>query len=187
MAGRYISESDLRAYPGMFLRGAGNQQAGLIGKFAGFPLETEAQDDRNIPVTKFATYLAKTTGIRTFPWRAPIISERDTELLQSEMIYQLAPTLGIDDTSWIKPGKVAWDWWNGIVLTGVDFRAGVNTTTYKYFIDFAADYSIEYILLDEGWTASPAEAVANAISFAISQPDDVDVNEIIVRPTASAQ
>ena len=86
-----------------------------------------------------------------------IVSDQDKDLLQSELIYELAAPLAIDDTSWIKPGKVAWDWWNGIDVTGVDFRAGVNTDTYKYFIDFAADFGIQYILLDEGWTASSTD------------------------------
>ena len=166
----FISESDLRSYPGMFLRGADNKQVGLVGKFAGFPLETAAKDDRNVPVTKAATFLAKTGGTRTFPWRVMIISERDAELLQSELIHQLAPPLAIEDSSWIKPGKVCWDWWNGIDLTGVDFRAGVNTETYKYFIDFAAAHNIEYILLDEGWTASTTDI--------LHENPDVDLPEI---------
>jgi alpha-glucosidase len=153
----FISESDLRSYPGMFLRGVGNHQAGLVGKFAGYPLETEARDDRNVPVTKAAPYLAKTDGKRTFPWRVMIVSDQDKDLLQSELIYELAAPLSLSDTSWIKPGKVAWDWWNGIDVTGVDFRAGVNTATYQYFIDFAADFGIQYILLDEGWTASSTD------------------------------
>jgi alpha-glucosidase len=167
----FISESDLRSYPGMFLRGAGNQQIGLVGKYAGFPLETQAKDDRNVPVTKTAPYLAQTDGSRTFPWRVMIISERDTDLLQSELIYELAPPLAIGDTAWIKPGKVAWDWWNGIDLTGVDFRAGVNTQTYKYFIDFAAEFGIQYILLDEGWTASTSDI--------LHENPNVDLPEIL--------
>ena len=167
----FISESDLCSYPGMFLRGAGNSQVGLVGKFAGFPLETNAQDDRNVPVTKAAPFLAKTEGTRTFPWRVMIISERDTELLESELIYELAPPLAIDDTAWIKPGKVSWDWWNGIDLTGVDFRAGVNTETYKYFIDFAAAHKIEYILLDEGWAASSTDI--------LHENPNIDLREIL--------
>ena len=158
-AGRkvFISESDLRSYPGMFLRGIGNQQAGLVGKFAGYPLETEVKDDRNVPVSKAAPFLAKTDGTRSFPWRVMIISEHDTDLLQSELIYELATPLALEDTTWIKPGKVAWDWWNGIDITGVDFQAGVNAETYKYFVNFAADYGLQYILLDEGWTATSSD------------------------------
>src|SRR5262249_31432517 len=130
---------------------------GLVGKFAGYPLETQVKDDRNVPVSKAAPYLAKTEGTRTFPWRVMIVAEHDTDLLKSELIHELAAPLAIEDTTWIKPGKVAWDWWNGIDLTGVDFRAGVNTKSYKYFIDFAADYGLQYILLDEGWTAKSTD------------------------------
>ena len=172
-AGRkmFISESDLQSYPGMFLRGADNQQVGLVGKFAGYPLETEVKDDRNVPVSKAAPYLAKTDGNRTFPWRVMIVSEQDKDLLQSELIYELAAPLAIEDTAWIKPGKVAWDWWNGIDITGVEFRAGVNTQTYKYFIDFAADYGLQYILLDEGWTATSSDILHDNA--------DVNLGEIV--------
>ena len=90
----------------MFLRGMGNQQTGLVGKFAGYPLEVETKNDRNIPVSKVAPYLAKTDGKRDFPWRVIIVSQHDTELLQSELIYELAAPLAIDDTSWIKPGRL---------------------------------------------------------------------------------
>ena len=143
----------------------------LVGKFAGYPLEVDAKNDRNIPVSKVAPYLAKTDGTRDFPWRVIIVSQHDTELLQSELIYELAVPLAIEDTSWIKPGKVAWDWWNGIDLTGVDFRAGVNTATYKYFVDFAADYGLQYILLDEGWTATSRDI--------LHENPNVDLAEIV--------
>lgn len=167
----FLSESDLRSYPGMFLRGAGDRRPGLVGKFPPFPLDTKAKNDRDVPVTKAADYLAKTTGTRTFPWRVMIISERDADLLQSELIHELGQPLAIEDTSWIKPGKVAWDWWNGIDLTGVDFRAGVNTASYKHFIDFAAEYHVEYILLDEGWTASTSDI--------LHENPNVDLPEIV--------
>ncbi|MGD9634740.1 MAG: glycoside hydrolase family 97 protein [Pirellulales bacterium] len=167
----FISESDLRSYPGMFLRGAGDGVAGLVGKFAPYPLEAKLTDDRSAPVSKAADYLAKTAGTRTFPWRVMIVSENDADLVESELIYELAPPLAIDSADWIKPGKVAWDWWNGIDLTGVDFRAGVNTETYKYFIDFAAEYNLQYILLDEGWTASTTDI--------LHENPDVDLPEIV--------
>lgn len=167
----YISESDLRSYPGMYLRGAGGHKAGLVGKFAPFPLESFPKNDRDVEVSKPAAYLAKTAGTRTFPWRVMIISDHDTELLQSELIYELGQPLAIEDTSWIKPGKVAWDWWNGIDLTGVDFHAGINTASYKYFVDFAAEYKLDYILLDEGWTASTTDI--------LHENPNVDLPEIV--------
>ncbi|MHC4645719.1 MAG: glycoside hydrolase family 97 protein [Planctomycetota bacterium] len=144
-----ITDADLDDYPGMFLRGGGGKS--LRGMFAGVVLAEKVRDPWNIKVTKRADYIAKTNGRRSYPWRALIIAETDGDLLLSEMVYKLAKHLQIDDTSWIKPGKVAWDWWNAINIYGVDFRAGINTQTYKYYIDFAAKYGIEYMIIDEGW------------------------------------
>jgi alpha-glucosidase len=101
-----------------------------------------------------APYLAKTKGTRTFPWRVIIISASDKDLLNNDMVYKLASPSRLTDVSWIKPGKVAWDWWNDWNISNVDFRAGINTKTYKYFIDFASKFGIENILLDEGWASS---------------------------------
>ncbi len=98
-----------------------------------------------------ADYIARTSGERTFPWRILIIAREDADLIENTMVYRLAPKLELVDTSWIRPGKVAWDWWNANNIYGVDFRAGVNTETYRYYIDFAADHGIEYVILDEGW------------------------------------
>jgi alpha-glucosidase len=103
-------------------------------------------------VTKRADYVAKTQGTRSFPWRVVIISTSDKDLLNNDMVYRLASPSRVEDVSWIKPGKVAWDWWNDWNISHVDFRVGVNTSTYKYYTDFAAANHIEYILLDEGWS-----------------------------------
>lgn len=99
-------------------------------------------------------YIAKTSGTRSFPWRAFIISRNDKELADCDMVYRLASPSRVNDISWIKPGKVAWDWWNDWNLYGVDFRAGINNPTYKYYIDFAAEHGIEYVILDEGWAVN---------------------------------
>jgi alpha-glucosidase len=144
-----ITEADLEDYPGLYLRGGGNDS--LYGKFPAYPLEEKARNDRDVPVTKRADFIAKTTGRRSFPWRVLIVAEKDGDLIESQMVYKLAKPLQLDDTSWIKPGKVAWDWWNALNLYDVDFRAGINTETYKYYIDFASKYGIDYIILDEGW------------------------------------
>jgi alpha-glucosidase len=171
----YISESDLLSYPGMFLRGIGDGKVGLVGKYAPYPLETHPKpnsaNDRDVAVTKGAPYLAKTSGARSFPWRVMLVTEKDTELLQSEIIFNLASPELLADTSWIKPGKVTWEWWSDINVTGVDFRAGVNTETYKYYIDFAADFGIEYLLLDEGWCADSADV--------LSERQGVNLKEIV--------
>jgi len=148
-----ITEADLEEYPGMFLTNArtGN---GLSGDFAPYVL-AQLQNERNpvqALVTKRASYIAKTKGTRTFPWRVVIISSNDKDLLNNDMVYRLASPSRVEDVSWIRPGKVAWDWWNDWNISRVDFRAGVNTATYKYYADFASANHIDYILLDEGWS-----------------------------------
>ncbi len=159
-----ITESDLRDYAGLWLLGNGKDR--LVGTLPGFPLAKEILNpntmkpfpspdgpgpDRNEPITKRADYLAKTDGTRTYPWRVLGIAKQDGDLITNQLTYQLAEPNRIGDVSWIKPGKVAWDWWNANNLFGVDFAAGVNTETYMYYIDFAAEYGLEYVILDEGW------------------------------------
>jgi len=147
----YISESDLTDYPGMYLKGMKNIPYGLAGMYPGVVLETKQRGDRDVVPVKYADYIAECSGSRTFPWRALIIVENDADLVRSEMIYKLATPCKLEDTDWIKPGKVAWDWWNANNIYGVDFKSGINTQTYKYYIDFASQYGLEYIILDEGW------------------------------------
>ncbi|MBN2632033.1 MAG: glycoside hydrolase family 97 protein [Bacteroidales bacterium] len=144
-----ITESDIIDYPGMWLRGAGPST--LKGVFPPYPEEERLRSDRDLHVTKARDYIASTTGTRVFPWRVFIITGTDGELIESEMVYKLASPCRIEDPSWIKPGKVAWDWWNANNIYGVDFRAGINNDTYKYYIDFASANGIEYVILDEGW------------------------------------
>lgn len=144
-----IAESDVDDYPGLWLRG--NSDDTLQAIFPPYPLKEELARDRDLHVTQSADYIALTKGTRTFPWRIIGIAENDRDLLTNQLVYLLAKPSQMPDTSWIKPGKVAWDWWNANNLYGVDFKAGINTQTYKYYIDFASKYGIEYIILDEGW------------------------------------
>ena len=146
-----VTEADLFDYPGMYLTGADNNPRQLKGIFPYYPLKEQMTRDRDVKVSERADYLAKTTGTRTFPWRVMVITEKDGDLIESQMIYKLSRPCEIEDVSWIKPGKVAWDWWNANNIYGVDFQSGINTATYKYYIDFASRYGIEYIILDEGW------------------------------------
>ena len=146
-----IAESALRDYPGMWVESGGGNT--LKGTFPHYALESRLRpnSDRSVVVTKYADYIAKTKGNRSFPWRILAIAKNDGDLITNQLVFQLAEELCIKDPSWIKPGKVAWDWWNANNVYGVDFRAGVNTRTYKYYIDFASKFGIEYIILDEGW------------------------------------
>jgi alpha-glucosidase len=148
-----ITEADLEQYPGMFVTN-GRTATSLRGDFAPYVL-AELQNERNpvqALVTRRAGYIARTAGNRNFPWRVVIVASADKELLNSDMIYRLAAPSRIADPSWIHAGKVAWDWWNDWNISHVDFRAGINTATYKYYVDFASASHVEYILLDEGWS-----------------------------------
>ena len=144
-----IAESDVRDYPGLWLRGNSNNT--LSATFPAYPLTEELKGDRNFRVTKTADYIAQTNGTRTFPWRIIGVAATDADLITNDLVYLLAQPSQINDTSWIKPGKVAWDWYNANNIYGVDFESGINTATYKYYIDFASKYGLEYIILDEGW------------------------------------
>jgi alpha-glucosidase len=147
-----ILEADLQDYPGMYLTpGPGNN---LHGVFAKYPTEqsTGGYNSINYVVEQRAAYIAKTSGTRSFPWRVVVISTEDKQLADNDMVQRLAEPSRIADVSWIKPGKVAWDWWNDWNVSHVDFKAGINVPTYKYYIDFAAANKLEYIIIDEGWS-----------------------------------
>jgi len=144
-----IAESDLDDYPGLWLRGTGG--TGLAATFPPYPLREVQTSDRDYKPVQTADYIADTAGKRAFPWRVLGIADRDGDLLTNQIVYLLQSPSQVQDTSWIKPGKVAWDWWNDWNIDGVDFEAGINTKTYKYYVDFAAKYGIPYIILDDGW------------------------------------
>jgi alpha-glucosidase len=167
----YISESDLITdYAGMFLQGCKENPYRLTGKFPGVVLEEEQRTDRDVAPVKYANYIAELQGPKSFPWRAILISDDDRQLVESELIYKLAPENVLENTDWIKPGKVAWDWWNALNIYGVDFKSGVNNETYKYYIDFAAKYGLDYIILDEGWYH---------LEDIMHVKDEIDVQELV--------
>lgn len=147
-----IMETGVDNYPGMFLKkGAGNT---LATEFAPVPLKSEVGgfDRLNLIPTERAKYTARLESQQALPWRIVLVTDNDAQLLTTDIGQLLAPALKLKDTSWIKPGKVAWDWWNNWNLTGVPFRAGINTDTYRYYIDFAKKHNIEYVIIDEGWS-----------------------------------
>ncbi len=144
-----LTETALEHYPGMWTRGLG--EGSLLSVFPAYPEEEKLYRDRDMRVTKRADFIAETLGERNYPWRVFLISDSDAGLIESNLTWLLSDTCRLDETDWIKPGKVAWDWWNANNIYGVDFKAGVNTETYKYYIDFASENGIEYIILDEGW------------------------------------
>lgn len=149
-----ISEADLYDYPCMFIKSSGNN--GFRSVFPKCPLEFGEDGDRSVKILREADYIAKTSGSRNFPWRFFVISNDVRDIVSNEMVYNLSSPCELVDYSWIKPGQVSWEWWNGATPYGpdVNFVSGYNLDTYKYFIDFAARYDIPYILMDEGWALS---------------------------------
>ena len=168
-----ITDADLYNYPAMFISKANN----VAGFKAIFPKvvfeiqENPRQVDRYEIVKKEAEYIAKVKGDFRLPWRVFAVAGSDKELVLNNMVYQLSRPSQLEDIDWVKPGKVAWDWWNDNNIYGVDFKSGINTETYKYYIDFAAEYGLEYIILDEGWSKTTTDVLH-------CQPD-VDVPALI--------
>ena len=150
-------DAGVENYPGMFLK-KGKKNT-LVSEFAGYPLEQQIGGfgRLNLVPTKRADFIAKIAASKTeigLPWRALVVTAHDADILNSDMAQRLAPACRVKDTSWIKPGKVAWDWWNNTNISGVEFKSGMNTATYLYYIDFAAQNKLEYIIIDEGWSGS---------------------------------
>lgn len=168
-----ITEADLEDYPGMFLNNTTDKPS-LKSVHAPYP-KVKQQGGHNrlqMLVKERENFIAKTKGTRSFPWRVFVVSENDKQLADCDMVYRLASPSRINDISWIKPGKVAWDWWNDWNIYGVDFRAGINNETYKYYIDFASDHGIEYVILDEGWAVNLEADLLKVIP-------EIDLEEIV--------
>ena len=144
-----ILEADLEDYPGMYLN-INQTGKGFMGVYAPYPLEAELGGFGGINYipTKRADYIAKTSGTRNFPWRAIAISQSDKELLNNDIVQKLASPPRIEDVSWIEPGQVAWDYWNERNISHVDFKAGLNMPTCKYYIDFAAANKMKYAIIE---------------------------------------
>jgi len=177
-----ITDADLEDYPGMFLH-KGKGEFSLEGAFAPVPRTTSISgpapvDEENLEAVVMGDrydYIAVTKGTRSFPWRVIVIVENDIQLADNDMVYRLASPSRIGDASWIKPGKVSWDWWIENDLWGVDFRAGVNYKTYREYIRFAAENKLEYIIIDVGFSKSddimkvnPALRIEELIRYADS-------------------
>lgn len=144
-----LTESNVEDYPGMFVK---LTDKGFKAVFPPIPSEYGRTTDKGVRrPTAYSDVIAHTTGSRSFPWRIIAYAQNDKDLPTNNMVYQTASGSRIDDISWIRPGQSTWDWWNANLLYNVPFRAGINTETYKYHIDFAAANGIQYVILDEGW------------------------------------
>jgi alpha-glucosidase len=191
-----LTEADLLDYSNLFYFGTG-----ATAVTSGFPKvikKEQLQGDRGIKILENESYIARTTGKRSFPWRLVMVANDDKDLLSNNLVYQLASPNVLQETAWIKPGKVAWDWWNDNNIYGVPFRSGINNATYKYYIDFAARYGLEYIVLDEGWSKTTWDLLhardsidipglvqygkskgVDVILWALWQPLDRDMDQVL--------
>ena len=147
-----FTESDLLDYPGLYLLGSDKADGSFTGTFPKVVDQMKPTGDRDYGITSRKDYIARTNGKREFPWRAFGLAENEARLLENDITYRLGSPCKLTETAWIKPGKVAWDWWNNWNIAGVPFKAGVNTETYKYYIDFASANKLEYVIFDEGWS-----------------------------------
>lgn len=149
-----ITEADLRDYPSLFLNRGNDYENYLLGTFEKVALKTKTGGFSNYSqlADQTAGYIAKTSGNRCYPWRLMVISDDDRIFADNDFVYQLSEPCRLATTNWIKPGKVAWEWWHDYAVTGADFVGGVNTETYYHHIDFAEKYGLEYILIDWLWT-----------------------------------
>ena len=147
-----ITESDLNDFPGMFITGTGSPS--LQAAFAPYPLEQELTTSLypQYLVTRRADYIAHTRGTRTFPWRVMIIARHDIELPGNDLVFRLGAPTSVKDLSWIRPGKCTDEWIIGINLFNVAFKTGVNTASYKFYIDFAKKFGFDRIMMDAGWS-----------------------------------
>lgn len=160
-----VMESDLLHYPGLYL--SNNDGDGCLESvFASFPDKVVPGGHKNLQdmVQSVHPFIAQAGPGEAFPWRILAIARQDKELADCDMVYRLAKPQDKRDWSWVKPGKVAWDWWCDWNLFGVDFKAGINTRTYEYYIDFAQRYGLEYILMDEGWSVPGQEDMMQVVS-----------------------
>lgn len=169
-----ITEADLTNYPGMHVIGTEGSNS-LKGMFAPYPKVIEQGGHNRLQgmVKERENFIAKASGDEVFPWRVIMVSTSDSQLAVNDMAWKLSPKQDAGtDYGWVKPGKVAWDWWNDWNLYGVDFKAGINNETYKYYIDFASTHGIAYVILDEGWAVNLQADLFQVIP-------EIDIQELV--------
>lgn len=169
-----ITEADLTNYPGMHVIGTEGSNS-LKGTFAPYPKAIEQGGHNRLQgmVKERENFIAKASGDEVFPWRVIMVSTSDSQLAVNDMVWKLSPKQDAGtDYGWVKPGKVAWDWWNDWNLYGVDFKAGINNETYKYYIDFASTHGIAYVILDEGWAVNLQADLFQVIP-------EIDIQELV--------
>lgn len=168
-----FTEADLQAYPGMYFNYPG-QGYSLRGIFAPYPKRTHdgGHDNLQNVVDEYDNFIAKAAPRTSFPWRTILIAREDRQLLDHDMVMRLAEPSRLEDVSWIRPGLAAWEWWNDWGLHGVGFEAGINTPTYKHYIDFAARNGIAYLVMDDGWSKDKTDLMSGG-------SDRLDLEEVL--------
>jgi alpha-glucosidase len=175
-----ITESDLYNYPALWLSGTG--KSGLLTTNPPFPksLSYKGSLYTHGQIAEHSDYIARVGGTRTYPWRLFAISDNEAGLIDNNMVYLLASPTKLKDVSWIRPGVVMFDWWGKNGIYGVDFKAGINTETAKYYIDFCAAKGFRYFLFDDGWSPKgdllhevPGLNMAEVTDYARSKGVDV--------------
>jgi len=168
-----FTEADLQAYPGMYFNYPG-QGYSLRGIFAPYPKRTHdgGHDNLQNVVDEYDNFIAKAASRTSFPWRTILIAREDRQLLDNDMVMRLAEPSRLEDVSWIRPGLAAWEWWNDWGLHGVGFEAGINTPTYKHYIDFAARNGIAYLVMDDGWSKEKTDLMSGG-------SDRLDLEEVL--------
>ncbi|UDQ98748.1 glycoside hydrolase family 97 catalytic domain-containing protein [Lentisphaerota bacterium WC36G] len=168
-----ISEANLESYPGWYIKKDLTQENSFKSAYPAYPKGFKARGVRSTVPKQRENYIAKVAGKRALPWRAYLISS-DTDMMVNQLIYKLSDPSRVKDCSWIKPGKVSWDWWHAWNIPGVNFKSGINTQTYKFYIDFAAKSKSKYIILDAGWSkkVDHKETLLDVV-------DAVDIPEIV--------
>jgi alpha-glucosidase len=156
-----VTEADLHDYPGLWFEGTEQAQLSAINPSYPKSLTTTGGVYVQNQVAGTCDYIAKVNGTRTYPWRIFAVASNEKDLISNSMVYLLASPCAVKDISWIKPGVVMFDWWAKSNIYGVDFKAGINTETARYFIDFCAEHGFRYFLFDDGW--SPEDNLLNTI------------------------
>ncbi len=146
-----ITEADLYDYPGLWLKGSGQQQLSAVNPQYPKTLSNSGSVFDHGQVAETFGSIARVKGMRNYPWRIFAVADNEKELIVNNMVYLLASPSVVEDASWIKPGVVMFDWWAKNNIYGVDFKSGINTETAKYFIDFCAEHGFRYFLFDDGW------------------------------------
>jgi len=159
-----LLEADLTDYAGMYVGGVPGVENALISKLSTGPGRMDEVVSASTP--------------KTTPWRLLLMNDRPGALIESNyVVLDLSAPSALSDTSWIKPGKAAWDWWSGSFARNVDFKPGMNTATMEHYIDFAAEHHLEYMLVDAGW--SPGQDEYSHLADITQYKPQVDVPGIV--------